>query len=199
MVEAVDGTTSAVNNSATSITDAVGQSATTISNTIISEGPYLGPVEYAAGVQELAAAIASVDAAIATVDSTLVGGFASSVAATAAAATAITSTVIAEAGQTRNLLSLQRSIVSMPPGVSTTLFRFSTNTVIQISRVSSGPGLDNNVYYGLPFNANFGTTIVATFTPFRTDTYTLAGPLYFELVYFTIGSNPPALAVFLPT
>lgn len=209
MVEAVDDNTAAIKSSADSITTAVNNSADTtstainnaaehISGTIVSEGPYLGPFEYSIGVQEITAAIATLDAAIATVDTTLVGGFSANAAAIAAAATAITSTVIAEANNTRGLLSKLRGIVTMPPGVEVTLFRFSTNTRIQISRVSDGPSFDNNVYYSLPFLANFGSNIIATFTPLRNDTYSLAGPRYYELVYFTIGNNPPALAVFLP-
>lgn len=95
------------------------------------------------------------------------------------------------------VLSMQR-IVSAPVGVSVRLFRFSTNSVVSFTRNGPGPSLDDNVYYGLSFAATIGTTVLIRFDPFRDDTYVNAGPLYNELVYFTIGTNPSALATILP-
>lgn len=165
----------------------------------------LGPGEYAIGVQEIVAAVGTVDASIISVDGTLAAGFAAGTAATAAAATAVSTTVAAEAASTRdaivpilnNILAMQR-IVSAPVGVEVRLFRFSTRTVVTFSRRLSGPGLDNTVYYGLTIDATMGSNVSIRFDPFRNDTYELAGPRIGELVYFTIGTNPSSLAVFLP-
>lgn len=171
-------------------------------DTIVAEGPYLGPTEYLTGVQEITAALVSVDAAVASVDATLVGGFAAVTAAVAASATAITTTVGVEASQTRDLLNVlvdrllvSQRLVRMPVGVPRTVFRFSTTNTIAVTRVVA-PSNDDTVYYGLTFQATVGTGTVLRFDPYMPDATTRAGPRYGELVYMTLGSNPAALVVF---
>lgn len=165
----------------------------------------LGPLEYAAGVQEIVVAVGSVDAAIGTVDATLVGGFSAVTTAVAAGAAATSSTVGVEAAQTRDLLGplvagLYNNfrIVNAPPNITIRMFRFgSFNNTFSFERASAGPGNDNNIYYGLAFRSTDGSFL--TFTSYDATRVRHAGPLFYELTTFQIGSNTPVTAVLLPT
>jgi len=75
----------------------------------VGEGPYLGPTEYFAGVQETVAAIGSVDAAVISLDGTVVASTAAVVAAVGASATAITTALTVEINGLRAQLSSWRT------------------------------------------------------------------------------------------
>lgn len=168
----------------------------------------MGPGTFELGVQEITGVLG---VAIEALEATNIAGFASVTAANVASATAISATVGAEATSTRavvsncenllqqavtntgDLLAVSRVIV-MPPGVNFNVFRFGLSNELQFSRTNPGPSFNNTVFYGVAFLAGPGSFSVR-FDPYSTDE-TMAGPMYDQLVYMTIGSNPSALACF---
>lgn len=95
----------AVHQESDATREALGVGFRLVSDTIVSEGPYLGPATYELGVQEIAAGLATVDAAVGSVDVTVATGSAAITAAVAASAASITASVVAEAANTRGLIN----------------------------------------------------------------------------------------------
>jgi len=108
-----------------------------VSNTISGEGPYLGPTEYAIGVQEITAAVGTVDASIISLDATVTAGSAAIVAAVAANATAITTAVSVGFSELENRLrNITHAIDS-----SSSVVRWIPGTTINLRTRRGGPGL----------------------------------------------------------
>lgn len=152
----------------------------------------MGPVEYAAGVQEITLALGTVDASVISVDATLVGGFASSVAATAAAGTAVSATVGAEAASTRNTITtLLRQLFPIIPwavGEDISLgFVDPVFSTISYRRVSGG--LTPYIVYGATYLVSQSGSGSVSFIPTRiSPDNNLCGPRRFEFFNLRIAA-----------
>lgn len=168
-----------------------------VAGTIVSEGPYLGPVEYLTGVQEIVAAIGVVGTTVAPVVTTLMGGFSAVTAAVAASATAISTTVGVEAAQTRALIrSLLDDSVRMPTGKPVSLFVQQTGRLAQITRVTAPLGTDI-VHYGVSFRAAItGTEYDARVEPLLSNN-ARDGPKYGDFVYLHENNGPGLVVSFV--